>query len=68
MQDLPRGAGPFDYMYDDGVFPVDDIEVVFQDFQPRAPTGQRKAIEFLSHLSVLDAMLEVGPVAHQPAR
>jgi WbqC-like protein family len=53
--------GSFEYMHDDGVFPVDGIEVVFQDFEP-VRYHQRKAIEFVSHLSVLDALLEVGPV------
>ncbi len=52
--------GSFDYMVEDGLFPVDDIEVVFQDFEPqRYP--QRRADDFMSHLSVLDALFEVGP-------
>ncbi len=52
--------GAFDYMAEDGVFPVDDIEVVFQDFEPQ-PYRQRRTDEFVSHLSVLDALFEVGP-------
>lgn len=54
--------GSFGYMRDDGVFPVEDVEVVFQEFEP-APYAQRKANGFMSHLSVLDALFEVGPDA-----
>jgi hypothetical protein len=51
--------GSFGYMVDDGVFPVDGIDVVFQEFSPQ-PYPQRRAREFVSHLSVLDALFEVG--------
>jgi hypothetical protein len=51
--------GSHDYMAVDGIFPVDDIEVLFQDFRP-APYAQRRADTFVSHLSVLDALFEVG--------
>ena len=51
--------GSHEYMAVDGLFPVDDIEVVFQDFQPQ-PYAQRRADTFMSHLSVLDALFEVG--------
>ena len=51
--------GSFDYMVEDGLFPVDDIEVVFQEFEPQ-PYPQRRADDFVSHLSVLDALFEVG--------
>ena len=51
--------GSHEYMAVDGLFPVDDIEVVFQDFQPQ-PYAQRRADAFMSHLSVLDALFEVG--------
>jgi hypothetical protein len=46
-------------MVDDGLFPVDDIDVVFQEFDPE-PYPQRRAAAFVSHLSVLDALFEVG--------
>ncbi len=52
--------GSFEYMHDDALFPVADIEVGFQDFAPQ-PYPQRRADEFVSHLSVLDALFEVGP-------
>ena len=51
--------GSHEYMAVDGLFPVDDIEVVFQDFRPQ-PYPQRRADAFMSHLSVLDALFEVG--------
>jgi hypothetical protein len=51
--------GSYDYMAEDALFPVDDVEVVFQDFQP-VPYPQRRADAFMSHLSVLDALFEVG--------
>jgi hypothetical protein len=51
--------GSFGYMNEDGVFPVDGIEVVFQDFAP-PPYAQRRTDDFVSHLSVLDALFEAG--------
>jgi hypothetical protein len=54
--------GSLDYMVDDGVFPVDGIDVVFQAFEP-VTYPQRNAPSFESHLSILDALFEVGPDA-----
>jgi hypothetical protein len=51
--------GSFEYMTEDQLFPVDDIDVRFQDFAP-PPYQQRRADGFVSHLSVLDALFEVG--------
>jgi hypothetical protein len=51
--------GSYDYMAHDGLFPVDHIDVLFQDFEPVA-YPQRRTDEFVSHLSVLDALFEVG--------
>lgn len=52
--------GSFGYMREDGVFPVAGITTVFQDFVPRAyPHVQTDS--FASHLSVLDALFQVGP-------
>ncbi|HEV7523580.1 MAG TPA: WbqC family protein [Acidimicrobiia bacterium] len=51
--------GSYEYMAEDALFPVDGIEVVFQEFAPPA-YPQRRADEFVSHLSVLDALFEVG--------
>jgi len=53
--------GSFPYMLEDGVFPLEDIEVLFQDFQAKA-YNQRGAIDsFVPNLSVLDALFNVGP-------
>ncbi len=51
--------GSYDYMLEDGVFPVGDIDVGFQDFVPQ-PYPQRRTDAFVSHLSVLDALFEIG--------
>jgi len=53
--------GSFDYMREDGVFPLDDISVHFQDFQaePYAQVGSKEA--FVPFLSVVDALMNVGP-------
>ena len=57
--------GSFEYMIEDGLFPVDDVDVVFQDFAP-VPYAQHRTDDFVSHLSVLDALFEVG--AHETRR
>jgi hypothetical protein len=51
--------GSYDYMAEDALFPVAEIDVVFQEFEP-VPYPQRRTDEFTSHLSVLDALFEVG--------
>jgi hypothetical protein len=54
--------GAFEYMAEDGVFPVPDVQVGFQHFEPQ-PYPQRRTADFVSHLSILDALFEVGPAA-----
>lgn len=53
--------GAFDYMLEDKVFPVDDVEVLFQDFshEPYPQVGSTN--DFFSHLSILDAIMNIGP-------
>lgn len=53
--------GSFDYMLEDGVFPLPDISVLFQNFQPvpYEQIGAKK--EFIPYLSVLDALMNIGP-------
>lgn len=51
--------GSLEYMIEDALFPVDDIDVAFQEFEPQ-PYPQRRAPSFVSHLAVLDALFEVG--------
>lgn len=55
--------GSFEYMREDGVFPLNDIEVLFQNFQsePYRQIGMKDV--FMPSLSVIDALMNVGPVA-----
>jgi hypothetical protein len=53
--------GSFGYMQSDGVLPVDGVEILFQDFQPK-PYQQHGAMGgFIPYLSVIDALFNVGP-------
>lgn len=51
--------GSFGYMKEDGVFPVEDIEVLFQNAVPE-PYPQIGSKTFVPYLSVLDALFNVG--------
>ncbi|TFV91760.1 hypothetical protein E4K72_20255 [Oxalobacteraceae bacterium OM1] len=53
--------GSFDYMAEDGLFPVSGITVKFQNFAPKPYTQQPVATDFKPFLSVLDAMFFIGP-------
>ena len=53
--------GSFDYMLQDGVFPVDDIDVLFQDFQHSPYIQIGSPDRFVPYLSVLDSLMNVGP-------
>ena len=53
--------GSFDYMLSDGVFPVNDIEVLFQDHRPEPYKQIGSKETFIPFLSVLDALFNVGP-------
>ncbi len=53
--------GSFNYMYNDGVFPVEGIEVLFQNFQPPAYPQTAAREKFVPYLSVLDMLFNVGP-------
>ena len=48
-------------MQEDGIFPVRDISVKFQDFRPSAYCQVGSVADFVPYLSVLDALLNVGP-------
>jgi hypothetical protein len=54
-------GGSFDYMLEDGVFPVPDIQIFFQDFHSREYRQIGSSENFVPYLSVLDALLNVGP-------
>jgi len=53
--------GSFTYMHGDLVFPVNDIEVLFQDFKPKPYVQIGSVVDFIPFLSVLDALLNIGP-------
>jgi len=53
--------GAFSYMYEDKIFPVPDIEVLFQDFQQQPYPQRGSPNVFVPYLSVLDALLNIGP-------
>jgi len=51
--------GSFNYMFDEKVFPVPDIEVVFQDYDPK-PYTQYQSNTFIPYLSILDSLFNIG--------
>lgn len=53
--------GAFGYMREDGVFPVPEIEVLFQDFAPLPYSQAGSRDVFVPGLSVLDALFNLGP-------
>jgi hypothetical protein len=52
--------GSYEYMVEDAVFPLADIETRFQRFEPQAH-AQKQSPMFVAYLSVLDALLQLGP-------
>ena len=55
--------GSFGYMQAEGLFPVEGIEVFFQNYVPRPYPQVGAKPDFVPYLSVLDALLNVGPEA-----
>lgn len=53
--------GAFGYMLADGLFPLRGLTVLFQDFQPRPYPQMGSHGDFIPYLSVLDALMNVGP-------
>jgi hypothetical protein len=53
--------GSFEYMLADGLFPVSDAEVLFQDFRPHAYSQVGSPNDFIPYLSILDALMNAGP-------
>ena len=53
--------GSYDYMLEDGIFPLLDISVCFQDYyiEPYPQIGSKN--EFIPYLSILDALMNIGP-------
>jgi hypothetical protein len=52
--------GSYAYMVEDAVFPLPGVETRFQTFHPQ-PYPQKQSPSFVPYLSVLDALLQVGP-------
>lgn len=52
--------GSFEYMLEDNVFPTEDIEVYFQNFKPKEYPQIGNKDGFISHLSVIDAIMNIG--------
>lgn len=55
--------GSFSYMKEDGVFPIKDVTVDFQNFAPKEYYQVGSPQEFIPYLSVLDALMNIGPDA-----
>lgn len=55
--------GAFDYMKADAVFPVRDIEILFQNFEPAPYPQIGSADKFVPFLSSLDALFNIGAQA-----
>jgi hypothetical protein len=52
--------GSFDYMFQDQVFPVSDIVLLFQNFIPKAYPQVGSPDNFVPYLCVLDALFNIG--------
>ena len=55
--------GSFDYMFKDKIFPVDDVELQFQDYNPLPYKQVGTDGVFVPSLSILDALFNIGPKA-----
>ncbi len=53
----PQGSR--EYIQSDGVFAASEVKVVYQNFVPR-PYPQRGVQEFISHMSIVDLLANVG--------
>ena len=54
-------GGALEYMKEDGVFPVADVEVLFQRFHTESYPQRNSSNGFIPSLSALDALFNVGP-------
>tara|TARA_B100001121_G_scaffold216437_1_gene189883 strand:+ start:64 stop:786 length:723 start_codon:yes stop_codon:yes gene_type:complete len=55
-------SGSLEYMQKDAVFPVSDVDVLFQNFHPPSYSQNGSPKEFVPSLSVFDALFNIGPV------
>lgn len=58
-----QAHGSFDYMYEDGVFPLDNIHTYFQNAELDAYPQQSSTKGFVPYLSIVDALFNVGAEA-----
>jgi hypothetical protein len=54
-------AGSFGYMREDGIFPLQNLDVCFQNFQCQPYQQVGSATTFVPYLSIFDALLNAGP-------
>jgi len=52
--------GSFSYMLEDGVFPVDDVDVCFQNYVPKPYPQLGSSKSFIAYLSIIDALMNIG--------
>ena len=55
--------GSFGYMKEDGLLPVQGVEIRFQNYVPKPYPQVGSKGEFVPYLSVLDALFNIGPEA-----
>lgn len=55
--------GAFEYMFKDNNFPDEGVEILFQDFTPRAHKQIGATGGFIPFLSIADALMNIGPEA-----
>lgn len=53
--------GAMQYLKDDGIFPVSNLDISFQNFHIKKYPQKNSSSEFFPSLSVLDALFNVGP-------
>jgi len=53
--------GSFGYMLEDSLFPVDGIDIYFQDFKPKTYPQVGSEEIFYPYLSILDSLMNIGP-------
>ena len=53
--------GSFGYMFEEGIFPLDGINVLFQNANLKEYHQTRSTKGFVPYLSIVDALLNVGP-------
>ena len=50
-------------MFEDNLFPVNGIEILFQQFKPIAYAQAGSPSTFIPFLSILDSLFNIGPIS-----